>query len=294
MPNSSGICYLSVMKQIIKDQIFGGERPLFALKDAYLENIEITDGESGIKCCSDLECHHSRFYGKYPWWHVEHSVLKDCYFAPGSRSAIWYSDDMSMSDCLIDGPKFFREMKGLSLDNVKITDADETFWRVEDLSARNLELHEGTYPFMWCKRVKVDGLKSDSKYVFQYCSDVEVHNAQIVTKDAFWECDNVTIYDSDLSGEYLGWHSRNLHLVRCHISGEQPLCYVKGLLMEDCTFDPACDRIFEDSEVDADILGHITQIKNPLSGRIIAGSIGEILYDRFAKSPRENCIIKLR
>jgi hypothetical protein len=95
-----------------------------------------------------VECHGSRFYGKYPWWHVDRSLITDCYFAEGSRSAIWYSNDMVMRDSVIDGPKFFREMKNLELENVKINDADETFWRVDGLRLKNVELHEGTYPFM--------------------------------------------------------------------------------------------------------------------------------------------------
>lgn len=63
----------------------------------------------------------------------------------------------------------------------------------------------------------------------------------------------MTIYDSELNGEYLGWHSRNLRLVNCHISGEQPLCYAENLVLENCTFDPACDRAFEYSFVNATI-----------------------------------------
>ena len=193
---------------------------------------------------------------------------------------------MVMRDCIIDGPKFFREMRGLTLENVNITDADETFWRVTDLKVRHVKLHEGTYPFMFCENVDVDGLESDSKYVFQYVKNAVVRNAKIVTKDAFWETEDVTIYDSVLDGEYLGWHSKNLRLVRCHIAGEQPLCYIDGLTLEDCTFDAACDRAFEDStNIDAHIRGAITNIKNPISGRIIADSIGSITLDEHLKQP---------
>ena len=96
----------------IHDLSFGGERPLFGAHDVKLENITVTDGESAIKCCHDIECHDSKFYGKYPWWHVDRSLITSCYFAAGSRSAIWYSDDMTMRDCVIDGPKFFREKIG--------------------------------------------------------------------------------------------------------------------------------------------------------------------------------------
>lgn len=279
--------------ELVKDKQYGGERPLFGSHDMRLDNITIVDGESGIKCCKNLECVNSKFYGKYPWWHVDGSVIEDCYFAPGSRSAIWYSNDMVMRNCVIDGPKFFREMRNLELENVKITDADETFWKIDGLKIRNVELHEGTYPFMFSKNIYVDGLKSDSKYVFQYCKNVEVHNAEITTKDSFWECENVTVYDSKLDGEYLAWHSKNVKLVRCHISGEQPLCYLDGITLEECTFDPACDRAFEDSSnIDAQIRGAITEVKNPISGRIVADAIGRITYDAFAKG--RDCVIETR
>lgn len=279
--------------ELVKDKQYGGERPLFGSHDMRLDNITIVDGESGIKCCKNLECVNSKFYGKYPWWHVDGSVIEDCYFAPGSRSAIWYSNDMVMRNCVIDGPKFFREMRNLELENVKITDADETFWKIDGLKIRNVELHEGTYPFMFSKNIYVDGLKSDSKYVFQYCKNVEVHNAEITTKDSFWECENVTVYDSKLDGEYLAWHSKNVKLVRCHISGEQPLCYLDGITLEDCTFDPACDRAFEDSSnIDAQIRGAIAEVKNPISGRIVADAIGRITYDAFAKG--RDCVIESR
>lgn len=277
--------------ELIKDKVFGGERPLFGSHDVRLENIEITDGESGIKCCRNVECVNSRFYGKYPWWHVDGSVIDNCYFAPGSRSAIWYSNNMSMKNCVVDGPKFFREMNNLELENVRINDADETFWKVRNVKVKNVELHDGTYPFMFCENVYVDGLKSDSRYVFQYCRNVEIHNAEITTKDSFWECENVAVYDSELDGEYLAWHSKNIRLVRCHISGEQPLCYLDGITLEDCSFDAGCDRAFEDSRrIDARIKGWLTEVKNPVDGHIVANGIDRITYTEFAKG--KDCIIE--
>ena len=197
-----------------------------------------------------------------------------------------------MKDCTIDGPKFFREMKNLELENVNITDADETFWKVDGLKIKNVKLHKGTYPFMFSKNIYVDGLESDSKYVFQYCQNVEIHNAKITTKDSFWECENVTVYDSELNGEYLAWHSKNIKLVRCHISGEQPLCYMDHVILEDCTFGKECDRAFEDcSNIDAHIKGCISNIKNPISGRIEADKVGSITYTEFAKAPQGACEI---
>lgn len=277
--------------ELIKDKSFGGERPLFGSKNLRLENVAITEGESGIKCCENIEADNCRFIGKYPWWHVNGSLITNCKFEVGSRSGIWYSNNMVMKDTIIDAPKLFREMKNLTLENVKINDADETFWKVDGLKLKNVTLHDGTYPFMFSKNIYAENLVSDAKYVFQYCQNVELHNVKITTKDSFWECDNVTIYDSELDGEYLAWHSKNVRLVRCHISGEQPLCYLNGITLEDCTFDAACDRAFEDSEnINAVIKGHIENIKNPISGRITADSIGSVTIDKNVKQPN-NCII---
>lgn len=279
--------------ETIKNKVFGGERPLFGIHDTLLDHVRVTFGESGVKECHDIVCRNCYFEGKYPLWHVDGSVIENCYFAPGSRSAIWYSDHMTMKDCVINGPKFFREMRDVSLTDVTINDADETFWGIDGLTLHNVVMHEGTYPFMHCRNIRVDGLECDCKYVFQYCKDVEIHHARIDTKDSFWEVENVTVYDSELHGEYLGWHSRGLRLVNCHISGEQPLCYAEDLVLENCTFDPECDRAFEESTVHADIRGHIKSVKNPTSGIIVADSYGEIILDGRAKAPAD-CKIEVR
>ena len=273
--------------KLIKDQSLGGERPLFESHDLRIENVTITEGESGIKECSNIEADNCRFIGKYPFWHVKGSLITNCYFAPGSRSAIWYSDDMVMRDCTIDGPKFFREMNNLLLENVVINDADETFWRVNGLKLKNVKLHDGTYPFMFSSNIEIDGLESDSKYVFQYVKNVVVRNAKITTKDSFWEVENVTVYDSELNGEFIGWHSHNLRLVNCHITGQQPLCYAHDLVLENCTFGDDCDLAFEYSTVRADIRGHIRSIKNPAGGSIVADSIGEVIIDENIKGPAD-------
>lgn len=187
----------------------------------------------------------------------------------------------------------FREMDEIDIENVTMNDADEVFWRCNGIRIKNLKLHGGTYPFMFSNNIYVNGLESNSKYVFQYVKNVEIHHAKITTKDAFWEVENVTIYDSELNGEYLGWHSKNLRLVNCHITGEQPLCYAHDLILENCTFGPDCDRTFEYSTLQADIHGAITNIKNPMSGCIVADEFGSITIDENIKAPAD-CEIRLR
>ena len=178
---------------IIRDTEFGGERPLFESHDLRLENVVIRAGESAIKECSNIEAFECRFEGNYPFWHVHGFTIERCYFDVGGRSALWYSDHLTMKDTVIDAPKMFREMEEIYIENVTMNDADEVFWRCNGIRVKNLKLHGGTYPFMFSNNIRVDGLESDSKYVFQYVKNVEIRNARITTKDAFWEVENVTI-----------------------------------------------------------------------------------------------------
>ena len=50
------------MKEI-KNQEFGGERPLYCEHDLYLENVVIHAGESAIKETSDITAVNCRFEG---------------------------------------------------------------------------------------------------------------------------------------------------------------------------------------------------------------------------------------
>ena len=45
--------------------------------------------------------------------------------------------------------------------------------------------------------------------------------------------------------------------------------------------------------MNADIRGAITNIKNPMSGRIVADSIGSVTLDEHIKAPA-NCVIEER
>ena len=51
--------------------------------------------------------------------------------------------------------------------------------------------------------------------------------------------------------------------------------------------------MFEYSTVEADIRGHIENIKNPTSGHIVADSIGSVTIDEHVREPN-NCVIEIR
>lgn len=279
--------------ETISNKEFGGERPLFAARDLRLEHVTIHAGESALKCTANIEAVDCRFEGKYPFWHTDGFRVENCLFTPGARAALWYSRGCVMRHTLVEAPKMFREMKGIDLLDVRIPDAQETLWHCSEVKLRQVEVSKADYLFMHSNDIDIDGYRQQGNYSFQYCKNVVIRNAVIDSKDAFWNTENVTVYDSELTGEYLGWHSRNLRLVNCRISGTQPLCYTKGLILENCTFAPDSDLAFEDSELRADVKGHITSVKNPRSGSITADSIGEIIIDEHILAPAD-CKITVR
>lgn len=273
--------------EYIKGQYFEGERPLYARHGLRVENVTIGPGESSLKEGSDLEAESCEFQGKYPFWECKNVTIRNCIFREGGRAAIWYSKDIKMSDTLVEAPKMFRRISDVRLENVKLPNALETFWDCKGIEAKNIEAEKGDYIFMHCSDIKIDGFKLKGNYSFQYAKDVVIRNADMDTKDAFWEAEDVTVYDSRINGEYLGWYSKNLHLVNCKIGGTQPLCYCENLVLENCVFEEDADLAFEYSDVEASIIGPVTSVKNPRTGRINADSYGEVVLDGNIKAPAD-------
>ena len=281
------------MKTTITNAVYGGERPLFASHGLRLEQVVIEPGESALKECSDVEAIGCEFKGKYPFWHNDGFVVRDCIFREGARAALWYSRNLEMTDTLVEAPKMFREMSGIRLERVRIPHAQETLWHCSDVTLRDVEVAEADYLFMHGADIRIENYRQHGNYSFQYCRNVEIRNAEIFSKDAFWNTEDVTVYDSTIDGEYLGWHSKRLRLVNCRIGGTQPLCYTTDLVLENCTFADDCDLAFEYATVEADIRGHVVSIKNPRSGRITLDSVGEVIIDQNCKAPAD-CRIEIR
>ncbi|PTN09279.1 DUF3737 family protein [Mangrovibacterium marinum] len=269
----------------IENTSFGGERPLFAEQGLEVKNVKFLPGESALKEAGNIRAVNCEFSGKYPFWHNTNSVIEDSVFLPGGRAAIWYCKDIRMVNTRGDAPKMFREIDGLTLDNVQLTDAAECAWWCRNIALSHVEVQNGDYIFKSCRNIRICDFKLQGNYSFQYTQNVVIRNAHIQSKDAFWNTENVAVYDSVLEGEYLGWHSKNLRLVNCVISGTQPLCYAENLVMENCTMKEDADLAFEYTTVQAEINSPVVSIKNPGGGEIMAESIGEIIIDEHCKNP---------
>lgn len=266
--------------QQIQNREFDEERALYGLRDAQIRKCRFdgpADGESAFKECEDIAVEDCYFNLRYPFWHVSRAVIKNVEMTVNCRAALWYDNDVQIRNSKLHGIKALRECSGIRLSECDII-SPEFLWRCRDIEVSNCTL-TSEYPFFESRNIRISDLSMKGKYSFQYVENMTVTDSNLDTKDAFWHSKNVTVTDSVIRGEYLGWYSENLRLVRCLIIGTQPLCYCKGLVLEDCRMQDT-DLSFERSEVDATIDGRIEGVKNPASGRIKADEIGDLLLEK--------------
>lgn len=261
----------------IKDERFDGERALYNLRGAVVENCRFSgpaDGESALKECRDVTVRGCTFDLRYPMWHADGFAMRGCSLGERCRAPLWYARNGIISDTVVDGVKCLRECDDVTISDC-VVNSPEFGWKCRRICMEDTEI-DSEYIFLDASDLEIDDLTMRGKYSFQYCSDVRISGSHLETKDAFWHSRNVTVTDSVLAGEYLGWYSENLTLVRCHIVGTQPLCYCRNLKLVDCTME-GTDLSFEYSDVHAEVDGNIVSVKNPRSGMIHAGSIGEVV-----------------
>ncbi len=267
------------------------ERALYGLDGAEVKGCRFdgpADGESALKECSNIRVQDCFFNLRYPFWHVKNAGIRNCEMTENCRAALWYDEGVSFDGCKLHGIKALRECSGITLKNSDVISA-EFFWKCRDIAVSGVSL-QSEYPFLECRNAVIDDLTMKAKYSFQYTENITITRSKLDTKDAFWHSKNVTVTDSVVKGEYLGWYSENLKLVRCHIIGTQPLCYCKGLILEDCTME-AADLAFERSEVRASVKGCIVSVKNPLCGSIKADEIGTLIEEAQFIDPAKTEII---
>ena len=278
------------MKQIL-NQSFDNERALYGVRDTEVVKCSFdgpADGESALKECSNIIVSECFFNLRYPFWHVNKAIIKNSEMTEKCRAALWYDNDVVIDNCKLHGIKALRECSDIKLYNSDVV-SPEFLWKCRNIDVKQTTM-QSEYPFFECKNVNIEKLNMKGKYSFQYVESMTIKDSELDTKDAFWHSKNVTVIDSVVKGEYLGWYSENLKFIRCRIIGTQPLCYCKGLILEDCTME-ATDLAFERSEVNATIKGRVESIKNPISGKITVDEIGELLLEQEYIDPTKTKII---
>lgn len=275
--------------KLIKQQLLEGERALFNSKDLQVSYSTFANGESPLKESQNIKIDHSMFKWKYPFWYCKNILVEYSILFEMARSGIWYTENITITNTTIEAPKTFRRSKGITLENVTMSNAEETLWNCDEISLKNVTA-KGDYFGMNSTNIKIDGFQLVGNYSFDGGKNIEIRNAKMLSKDAFWNCENVTVYDSFISGEYLGWNSKNLTFVNCTIESLQGLCYIDNLVMKNCLL-LNTTLAFEYSTVDVQISSTIDSVMNPVGGIIRAEGISELIMDETKIDPEKTRII---
>lgn len=277
--------------QIIENENFPQERALYGVNEVELNHCTFQgeeDGESALKEARNISLKDCYMALRYPLWHDENVALERVEMTSTCRAALWYSNRIAVRDSKLHGIKALRECSDIELINTSVI-SPEFGWRSHRIVGKDVSV-EGEYGFFEASHVHLTNLTFKGKYSFQYVHDLVIEDSNLDTKDAFWHTKNVLVKNSVIKGEYLAWYAENITFDNCTIIGTQPLCYCKGLTLKNCKMID-CDLSFEYSDVDADVIGEITSVKNPKSGKIVADNYGEIILTEDSKVKCEAQII---
>lgn len=263
----------------IENQTFDSERALYGSKELLVKSCSFdgpADGESAFKESSDIQAEDCYFNLRYPFWHDHRLAVSRSEMTALCRAALWYSDNITITDTKLHGIKALRECAQVKMKGCDII-SPEFGWSVQNIEMENCTA-ESEYFMMRSTGLHFKKVSLKGKYSFQYIEDALFEDCIFDTKDAFWHAKNVVIRNSTVKGEYLAWYCENVTFEHCTIIGTQPLCYCKNLKLVDCELLEA-DLCFEKSEVEASITTPVISIKNPYAGHITVPSAAEIIQD---------------
>ncbi len=264
---------------IIENQTFDEERALYGERNITARGCKFdgpADGESAFKECRNVSVKDCFFNLRYPFWHNKGLKIADSEMTELCRAALWYSNDIEITNTRLHGIKALRECGNVKMSGCDIV-SPEFGWSVRGMEMTGCAA-ESEYFMMRSDHLKFSKVNFKGKYSFQYIEDSVFEDCAFDTKDAFWHAKNVIVRNCVVKGEYLGWYCENVTFENCKISGTQPLCYCKGLKLVNCEMIDT-DLCFEKSEVEATITTSVMSIKNPLSGHIYVPCVNEIIRD---------------
>lgn len=275
-------------KKIINQEYLTGERALFKGRDLEINFTTFNDGESPLKESGNIHLKNSSFKWKYPLWYSNDILVDDCVLFDTARSGIWYTNNITINNSIIEAPKTFRRSSNIVLNNVKMPNALETFWNCDKIVINKVNA-KGDYFGFNSKNITINDFDLCGNYCFDGGKNIEIHNAKLLSKDSFWNSENVKVYDSYISGEYLGWNSKDVYFENCTIESLQGFCYMQNVVLKNCRLINTT-LSFEYSTVDVSVKGTIDSVFNPTSGVIQADNIKEITLDPNMIDPSKTII----
>ena len=238
---------------------------------------EIPNRNFILKESKDIYLKGSNFKWKYPLWYSNDILVEDSKLDVTARSGIWYTNNITINNTLIEAPKTFRRSSFITLNNVNMPNALEIMWNCKNIVLNDVSV-TGDYFAFGSENIEANNLVIDGNYSFDGGKNITIRNSKLISKDAFWNCENVIVYDSVIVGEYLGWNSKNVTFINCEIESLQGLCYMDNVKLVNCQLINTT-LAFEYSSVEATINSTVGSIKNPISGVIKVRGVEELILE---------------
>lgn len=108
--------------EIIENKTFDAERALYGSRSLEVRGCRFdgpADGESALKESSDIIADRCFFNLRYPLWHVHGLKVRDSEMTSACRAALWYSDDIEITNTKMHGIKALRECGGVTVKKLR-------------------------------------------------------------------------------------------------------------------------------------------------------------------------------
>lgn len=175
--------------RIVENQTFDIERALYGSRDILIKNCVFDgpqDGESALKESEEVQVDHCFFNLRYPFWHDHRLKIQDSEMTSLCRAALWYSDQIEISNTKMHGIKALRECQEIILKNCDII-SPEFGWYVRNMRMEHCTA-ESEYFMMQSANLNFSDVQLKGKYSFQYIQDSILDHCVFDTKDAFLAC----------------------------------------------------------------------------------------------------------
>lgn len=264
------------MRKKIEGMTFDADRPMPITAGVNLYDCVFSGGEAVLKDVRDISMVNCSFSLCSPLHGAQNFRIDDSRLDETAVCAMHGSENGKIIDSDIKGPQALQECKNIVIHDCSILSSE--FGRnCDGLSLEECNIHADSV-LGHGRNIRLDNTEIRGDAALCNAESVQIYNSFLHSANALQNCRNVTIVDSMLKGDLLGWNCENITLIGCRIQGLQPLCHCRGLKLVDCVMDGS-ELAFEYSDVKANIVGHLNSVKNPLSGKIVADSIGQVVMD---------------
>ena len=145
--------------KVIENKTFDMERALYGSQDITVKHCAFdgaADGESALKESRNVQAADCFFNLRYPFWHDDGLKISGSEMTELCRAALWYSNDIEITDSKLYGIKALRECSRVSMRGCDVI-SPEFGWSVQDIKIKDCTV-QGDYFMMRSNRLDFENV----------------------------------------------------------------------------------------------------------------------------------------